>query len=654
MKGLAHIKFTFISYLLYLFAFFVSLHIHSQTTTSQKELTTEVTGFGKVFDHAKKEFYLQLKTEKTPLKRYTIIDSITQYHIKSGHIDSILYYGDLLHKEVLQLKDSTTQNGNLLLHAYSVIAIGKRSKGLLDAAIKWNLKGISLAEKLQNNTFLFKHKLGLGVVYLKKRKLDKASSLFEECLKYKEISPKMQYAAKKYLGDIAYYQKNIGAAKQLYTDALQICTTHNLIKEQLIVKLGLGAIAQYNKDYTAAFNLYNEVKDIAIQHKFYDLNIDAQINMGSVYYDMEQYQNAELVYSTAYTNTISWDNLYLQERVLKALKELYITKKDYKNVYGIMSQLNRISNELLMRQNQKEIRDLQIKYETKQKEDQINLLKKDQELQKADLTREKAIKIVMLIAFGIILIPIIVLLYVYFQKLRTQHKLNQTLKKVSAQEISSLLKKQELKIMNAVLEAQNTERKRIAQRLHDSVGGNLAGIKLSLSNYAERDKKLASVSHRIDDTYQQIRDISHNLLPQKFHNFAFTALIDEYVSQLSEASDLQITFSPFPEFDLNQTQEDIQVEVYTILQELLTNIMKHAQATNVDIHLNLIDETIQLMVEDDGVGFDTSKTAKGIGLHNIKERVHNLNGVLHIDSAVKRGTIISIDIPTYPQIGVAQ
>ncbi len=617
----------------------------SKNNSSKKEKTFQVKGFGAIHDRAKNSLYIKLNSITNSIERIPILDSISEYHIKGGNTDSILHYSTIFHNEVLKLADSTTQQASLLLRAYEIISIGKRSKGLLDTAIKWNLEGIQLAEEFDNLKFLYIHKLDLGIVYLKKKDFEKANSLFQECLNAPNVSLVVQYSAYKYLGDIDLFNDRIDEAKTKYTKALDLCKQANDIKQELIVKIGLGTIAKINKNYDKALDYFEEVKDTALDHNYYDLNIDSQIRIGDIYLELNHIQSAELIFSTAYTNANFFDSLYYQEIVLYKLKDVYTLKKDYKNAYAIMSQINRITHLLTKNQNQKEIRNLEVKYETLQKENEIKFLKKDKELKNIELKREKSIQMIMVIAFLIMLVPIIILLYVYYQKLQTQHQLNTTLKKVSSQEISSLLKKQELKIMNAILDAQNQERKRIAQRLHDSIGGDLAGIKLSLSTYIEKDIKLASISSRINETYQQIRNISHNLIPKKFQNYAFTTLIEEYVIQLEESSDLSITFSPFPEYDLNHCPEDIQIEIYTILQELITNIIKHAKASTIEIHLNLINDTIQLLVEDNGIGFDGSKISKGIGHQNIDERAKALKGNFTIDSVINRGTTITIEVP---------
>ena len=198
------------------------------------------------------------------------------------------------------------------------------------------------------------------------------------------------------------------------------------------------------------------------------------------------------------------------------------------------------------------------------------------------------------------------------------------------------------------MNAQQEERRKIAKQLHDSIGSNLAGIKLQLANFPGNDKNPNHILTQIDETYQQVRDLSHDLIPKKFKQDAFSSLIREYLKTIAEASKIEFEFSVFPKQAVDTLEEALKIEIYTIIQELLTNTLKHACARRVELHLHLDGKLLQLLFEDDGVGFDTMKTTKGIGLTNIKDRLTALKGKLRIDSVLNRGTAITIEIPIEP------
>ncbi|MBQ0740179.1 histidine kinase dimerization/phosphoacceptor domain-containing protein, partial [Aquimarina celericrescens] len=112
-------------------------------------------------------------------------------------------------------------------------------------------------------------------------------------------------------------------------------------------------------------------------------------------------------------------------------------------------------------------------------------------------------------------------------------------------------KDQELKLIRASIEGQGKERKRIAQELHDSIGGNLAAIKLQLNNTViNGDKKniknIKTINNQLDDTYEQVRNLSHTLVPKKFSKNNFCDVLEEYFNNIGGATDLQTTFVVYP------------------------------------------------------------------------------------------------------------
>ncbi|WP_281989491.1 ATP-binding protein [Aquimarina aggregata] len=325
-----------------------------------------------------------------------------------------------------------------------------------------------------------------------------------------------------------------------------------------------------------------------------------------------------------------------------------IGKGTYNPIINEDDVLETLKNEVLsLKQTQlrKENEILSLRKEQLVKENEILSLRDTQLIKENEITRERAVKKTILIAFIIILIPIIVLLYVYFQKLRAQHKLRDKQEEINQQKVTSLIKNQELKLIKASIAGEHKERERIAQELHDSIGGNLSSIKLQLANFNEGTFNYDKIVNQIDETYELARDMSHNLIPKKFAQNPFTNLIEEYVENLNSTRNHHIICDLYPVEELNMINENLQVEVFKIIQELLTNTIKHANADKITIQLNLFEDTIKLLFEDDGVGFVVSKNRLGIGLTNIKNRLKKLTGVMHIDSTPKRGTIVNIDIP---------
>jgi len=630
------------TYLIFLFLFGI---IHAQEDIDDTQLpqpdsrTTGFTAFGVSPEKANDTLLKKIKNAANLNDKGDAIIELANFHIEKGNTDSINYYGNYLFNVSLKPKKNY-----FLSTSANIIAIGKRKEGLNDEALKWHIKGVGYAENLTDKQLFYTHKFGIGIIHFLRKEYAEAIDLYNECLN-NTLNVKLEHDIYKRLGDIYLIQGNLDDAQNEYTKSLTFYKSNANIKEQLTTEIQLGIIDEELKNYGSTFNYYNSVKDEALTRGFYDLYFRAQNRIGRLYFILKQYKNAQIAMSAAYVNSIQWNDLEYQKEILENLKLIYLAQKDYENAYAIMTQYVGVTNTISKNQNKKEVNELEVQYNTLQKENQIHLLEKEQIKKESEINRQKVLKINFLIGFLVILVPVVALLYMYYQKLQTQSKLNKIQEEVNQQKVSGLLKDQELELIKADIEGQDKERKRIAQELHDSIGGSLAGIKLQLSNTAKDNENYKLITKQIDETYNQVRDLSHNLTPKKFNENAFTTLVSQYIENIEKDNKTNITFSPHPEKEINTITEKLKVELYKIIQELLTNAFKHAKANHIDIHLNKLDNTLKLLFEDDGIGFDIKNSKNGIGLNNIKNRLDALSGKMHIDSLPNRGTVIDIDIP---------
>ncbi|MFC5046767.1 sensor histidine kinase [Aquimarina hainanensis] len=415
------------------------------------------------------------------------------------------------------------------------------------------------------------------------------------------------------IADRLFVQKDINAAAAIYKKILKEAIPSNLLKEQAEIYHKLKLIALQKDDYKSAFALssqYFVIKD----------SINALERLKKITFLENKYQKLQ-----------------------KEKEKLTLLNKE--------DELRHIDLQKDIQRKENENQILFLKNTAERRRNEIILLKKDKQLKELEINRQKEIKKITFISFIITLIPIIGLLILYYQKLKTQSLLNKKLKEIGQQRISTILKDQELKLIRASIEGQDRERKRIAQELHDSIGGNLAAIKLQFSNLSKDRGKFKTLYHQLDDTYQQVRTLSHNLIPTKFRQNDFVPLITEYMKNIEEASKLKVMLSIYPEDDINnEIDEKLQNEIFIILQELITNTIKHSGATRLDIQIDLIHDTIHLIFEDNGIGFSCALITPGVGLTSLKRRLKALDGVYTIDSRHKRGTIINIEIPNKKHI----
>jgi two-component system NarL family sensor kinase len=204
---------------------------------------------------------------------------------------------------------------------------------------------------------------------------------------------------------------------------------------------------------------------------------------------------------------------------------------------------------------------------------------------------------------------------------------------------------QELMLANAMLEGEEQERRRLARDLHDGLGGALAGIKIKLSGQEkkERTPQLNEVILQLEDSINELRRIARNMMPENLQKAGLeTALRDLCESMLSNNTSIE-----FHAFGLQQTIPlNVQANIYRIVQELLSNAVRHAHASKIIVQCSLNGNIFLITVEDNGRGFEmnTVMEAEGIGFRNIRNRVKYLNGNIDIESVPQEGTTVNIEL----------
>ncbi|MDB2606949.1 histidine kinase [Zobellia sp.] len=591
-------------------------------------------------------YYEALKNAEFGSQRFSIFEQLAEQHIQKGNTDSILHYGNLYVKELgnWEKPDKTKQ-----LHyakAYYFLGVGSYFNGLLDKSIEWHIKGLQNAELANSVEFQYKNKIGLAHNYVLKYESDKAIEVLTKAiLDFGAQFPDLTIDALTYMGNAHFNKREFELAKEQYEQALQMASEFKDFEKELTTRLELAKLNEAQGNYDTAFQEYESIRNQALSNGFTALYFEGSLLLAKLYYNEEMYETATIALSIAYVNAIDRDNLQFQREALNIQAKSFAKQGDYENSYAVMTQLFGVNNQINSKQQREIIKELEIQYETLEKEKAISSLEEDQLVKAAELKRQKTIKNAFLIGFLVILIPIIALLYVYYQKIQAQSELAEKQDQINDQKVTALKQQQELNLIKASIDGQDEERKRIAQELHDSIGGNLAGIKLQVSTMTDGSDKWKEINHQLDDTYQLVRDISHTLIPKKFKQNAFTDLIRDYITSISKSGKIKIGFHPHPETDINAIDGNTKTEIFKIIQELTTNTLKHAEADSIEIHLNLLNEELSLLFEDNGKGFDVSEITEGIGFQNMRNRVHQLNGALHIDSLKSRGTIISLEIP---------
>ncbi|QSW90292.1 tetratricopeptide repeat protein [Flavobacterium endoglycinae] len=644
--------------------------------------------------YKKAHFLLKSKADNRVIASTNLL--LAYYFNKRAVIDSSIYYTNQALKYNTVVNDSL--KSRLFSLGYNLLAINYKKRGLLNESKKWHLKGIEASQKYNEKNLFYTHTHGLAQTYTELGDYQNALRLFKQCLEYND-DPEIILGSYINIGDIYSRLKDYDNANIFFKKGKTLCEKTNNYQAKVIILLGLGENYQLQNKYQEALKMFQEALVIADKNELNQLAVVSRSNIGDCYISLKKYNEARLIFSEALQKSVHFGLLQNQTHIYDELRKIAIQQDDFKSAYSFFEKSTRLKDSISKLERIKEINELEVKYKTAQKQkeiesltfeneakkltlanqeeaiknmllqeeiskknnentilayqnssnkkrNEISLLKKDQQLKALEINQEKKIRLFTIIAFLILLVPIIGLLFQYYKRFKVQHLLNIKQAEISSQKINGILKEQELELIKASISGQDMERQRISQELHDSIGGNLAAIKLQVNHLNSSNfSNIQKISQQLDETYQQVRNLSHTLLPKKFSQNKFLEVLESYLKNISSASKIKITHIPYPKKEINELDENIQIEIFKMIQELLTNTIKHAKASEVEIQLNYIENSLNLLFEDNGIGFETENYTKGIGFINLENRISKLNGSFEMDSKLKRGSIFNIEIP---------
>lgn len=287
------------------------------------------------------------------------------------------------------------------------------------------------------------------------------------------------------------------------------------------------------------------------------------------------------------------------------------------------------------------IRDSIFKKETANKAAHYRTLYESEkkERENAELIKDRKL----LIAAFVIALLLLSIGFLYFH---TRYKIKKQ------KEMDEKVAAEKQRQFEAVIDAEEKERKRIAGDLHDGVGQTMSAAKINLSilqrdlHFADQEQALAfeKVVALVDESCKEVRSVSHNMMPNTLLRSGLAMAVRNFISQI----DQRVLNVDFYSEGLHESLEaNREVILYRVIQECVNNVIKHANATRLTIALIKDEDGISATVEDNGKGFDTRymDNLSGIGLQNIHSRITYLNGTVEWDSAPGKGTVVSLHIP---------
>ena len=523
-------------------------------------------------------------------------NSIAMSYAYTGKFDSAILHGNYAKDLYI-----ATQNDKKLGYTYSILAFIynnmlsdiKDSEHIYHKIVEYRKKAIDIDKSYKDTTGLLDNFIGLGIIYNNWQEQDSALYFLKKARKLAELTNN-----KRSLVRVLTNLSNIYSKQGEHQKGL------NTINDAL-------SIAERVSDKMAMIFLLDEKSKILHNMERYEEALDVQKALIPMMEEKQLEGTLEQVY---YKHAFTLNKL-----------------NNYKEAYDFLLKAVNHEDSIKGADLQSKVSELEIKYDVALNEKKI-----------AELTlKESKSQYLISLLIGAIILMTLIGLFLFY-RLRLKHLIHDKNEIISFQNA-------QVKASEQIIKGQETERKRIAQELHDGLGGILTGLKFTFtnmeSNYivkSEQVKSFQKAIEQIDFAIEEMRKIAHNMMPEALSNLGLQESIEDIVSSVEKQSDIK--FIADIHIDEN-IPDDVSLQCYRIIQEAINNIIKHADASTVFLSIYTEEQGINISIEDNGKGFDPNQTTEGMGVQGMHNRVSFLGGTMDISARPREGVSIAIRIP---------
>lgn len=387
------------------------------------------------------------------------------------------------------------------------------------------------------------------------------------------------------------------------------------------------------KEFDKALNAIDKGILLASQLKDDFLESSLNFNKYKIFKELSRYSEAKEILEKLLRG-IGATQLENKMMYYYELSETYAKLNDMPNAYGSLKKMFALWDSAYVEKMRTNIVEIEEKYQTAVKEKEISDLKNLQIIGKEKRKRNNLLyfSIILLLASGITITLL---------QLRNRKRKEQILQN----EIRQMENEKKLSTYEALIDGQEKERNRLATELHDGLGGMLAAVKMNLSktarDVADINAIIESSTEKLDSSIQELRLIARNLMPPSLRKLGLVNALHDFCEGLKSDS-INIIFQSY-DVDETKLDENMKLIIYRIMQELITNAVRHSGGSEILADLVQSNNQIQITVEDNGRGFEQKEIKSvGIGLNNIRSRVEYLKGSMNIESNPSFGATITI------------
>ncbi|WP_353780204.1 tetratricopeptide repeat protein [Winogradskyella sp. 3972H.M.0a.05] len=555
--------------------------------------------------------------------RYGVIDRV------SGNFSSALESMD----KYLSYVESTADTIN--------IANGLFQKGVIyslqgnyENSLKQYHRTYDIYEALGDSTAMGFTLNSMGIVYKNLKKYPEAIESYQKAVAIHEQKHDLNNLANVYnsIGSVYAEQHKNDLALEYYNRTLAIDKDIENNWGTAKVSKNIALIHIEEQQYNEALQFLNNALTIQEKHDFSGEKAETLMQLGTVYMALGDYRKSESYMKQAFDYKVPSKKVY-QDLHLQSYK-LYDALGDANKALFHHKKYTVYKDSIFNENNIKNINALEFQYETEKKDKAILQQQLQIEQNENALQKKKTQYNYMTAIAAFFLLSALLTWLIYRQRQKRKN-----------QEILTLKREHQIKTLETLIEGEEKERLRIAKELHDGVNGDLSAIKFKLISLQEMNNRVINEAvEMIDKSCQQVRAISHNLIPPSLESFSLIEATEMFCQNMDNSYDIKIDFHFIGDSITLKKKEE--VNIFRIVQELVTNSIKHSEASEINVQISHRDHSIFIIVEDDGKGFDVEKSeSRGIGLKNIQSRAEFLNAELDVISNDK-GTSFTIEIDT--------
>jgi signal transduction histidine kinase len=567
--------------------------------------------------------------------------------------DSARYYIAAAETEALQIKDSF-----LLANCYNTLSMMQRYQADYNSSLTYALQSAALAEQSTDSSLiklLPKIYSNISAALIGENQFEKAITYTKKALQFTNYPDEQRYRILLHLSiaDAYINLKQITAAKPYLDTAVLLTVKFNNRIIKMLTASTEGLYYDKSGEYKKALTAYHSAYQYADSNNNAYLKAEAADNLAAIYYKQKNYTDASQFATEANKIALSVNHIKVAASTFNTLKNTAEAKGDYKSALYYAEQYKIYADSATNEATQKTTLSLESKYQSQKKEKEIADLKIANA--EKELTAVKRNRL--LLIGGISAAAVMLLLGFMYRNSNNKKILAEKEQKLQKEQIKFLEGQQQVISLQSVVNGQETERTRIAKDLHDGLGGLFSTIKMYFSTLQHEQETLKGNTlfeksyQLIDTASDEVRRIAHNMMPEVLAKLGLIPAIQDMCSNISSGKLIKVKLQSYGmEQRLNTNTE---IMLYRIVQELLSNIIKHAHATESIVQFNKDDSRLMVTIEDNGIGFKLQEVddKQHSGLEIIKSRVNYLHGNISIDSKEKVGTTVMMEFLINEEIG---